>query len=87
MNQQWYKSWAVWTSLAGLVAYIARTVFGQDIAPWLTGLLDVLLPVLIAFGIINNPNISNAWVGVPPVSVSVPDDGMHSEEGDDGADK
>jgi hypothetical protein len=80
MNQQWYKSWAVWTSLAGLVAYIARTVFGQDIAPWLTGLLDVLLPVLIAFGIINNPNISNAWVGVPTVV-----NGMHETEGDDNA--
>ena len=80
MNQQWYKSWAVWTSLAGLVAYIARTVFGHDIAPWLTGLLDVLLPVLIAFGIINNPNISNAWVGVPAV-----DNGMHETEGDDNA--
>lgn len=28
---------------------------GLDIAPTANGLMDVLLPVLVAFGIVNNP--------------------------------
>ena len=50
-----FKSWAVWLSLAALIVYIAKTFGGIDISAEVNGLLDVLCPVLVAFGIINNP--------------------------------
>ncbi len=49
------KSWALWTSLAALAVYCAKTFIGLDISDTVNGLLDALLPVLVAFGIINNP--------------------------------
>ena len=62
MKQDWYKSWALWLSLAALVVYVVKTVAHVDISPVVNGLMDVLLPVLVGFGVINNPNISNRWV-------------------------
>lgn len=50
-----FKSWAVWLSLGALVIYIVKTFGGIDISAEVNGLLDVLCPVLVAFGIINNP--------------------------------
>lgn len=83
MNQKWYQSWALWTALAALIAYIIKSIWGRDITPWLSGLMDVLLPVLVGFGIINNPNISNAWVATPYI-----DNGNHAEiEEDEDADE
>lgn len=81
MKQNWYKSWALWMSMAALIAYIVKSVWGKDITPWLNGLMDVLLPVLVGFGIINNPNISNAWVASSHL------DNSASEEGDGDVDE
>lgn len=53
-----FKSWALWVSSASLIAFCVKEFCGIDIAPTLDGLLDVLLPVLVAFGIINNPTDS-----------------------------
>lgn len=50
-----FKSWAVWLSLGAMVIYIVKTFGGIDISAEVNGLLDVLCPVLVAFGIINNP--------------------------------
>ena len=50
-----FKSWAVWVSLAALIVFCAKEFGGIDIADTVNGLLDVLLPVLVAFGIVNNP--------------------------------
>ena len=50
------KSWALWVSLAALVVFCVKTFVGVDISETMSGLLDVLLPVLVGFGIINNPN-------------------------------
>lgn len=50
-----FKSWAVWVSLGALVAFCAKEFIGVDISATVNGLLDVLLPVLVAFGIVNNP--------------------------------
>lgn len=50
-----FKSWAVWLSLGSLVVFCAREFGGIDISSTVDGLLDVLLPLLIAFGIVNNP--------------------------------
>ena len=53
--QNRFKSWALWTSLAALVVFCAKEFAGVDIQETVDGLLNVLLPVLVAFGIINNP--------------------------------
>lgn len=55
MKQNRFKSWALWLSLAALVVYIVKEFCGVDISDTVNGLLDVLLPVLVAFGIVNNP--------------------------------
>ena len=50
-----FKSWALWVSIAALVAFCVKEFGGIDISETVDGLLDVLLPVLVAFGIVNNP--------------------------------
>lgn len=50
-----FKSWAVWLSIGALIAFCVKEFVGVDISETMNGLLDVLLPVLVAFGIVNNP--------------------------------
>lgn len=50
-----FKSWAVWLSIGALVVFCVKEFFGADISATVDGLLNVLLPVLVAFGIVNNP--------------------------------
>lgn len=50
-----FKSWAVWVSLGALIVFCVKEFAGVDIAETVDGLLNVLLPVLVAFGIVNNP--------------------------------
>lgn len=50
-----FKSWALWTSIAALLAFCLKEFIGIDIDEKINALLDVLLPVLVAFGIVNNP--------------------------------
>lgn len=50
-----FKSWAVWVSISALVVFCVKEFVGVDISATVDGLLDVLLPVLVAFGIVNNP--------------------------------
>lgn len=49
------KSWTLWTSLAALVVFCVKEFAHIDIEETVNGLLNVLLPVLVGFGIINNP--------------------------------
>lgn len=53
--QNRFKSWALWTSIAALIVFCVKEFAGLDIGETVNGLLDVLLPVLVAFGIVNNP--------------------------------
>ncbi len=53
--QERWKSWALWTSIAALVVFCVKEFAGLDISATVNKLLDVLLPVLVAFGIVNNP--------------------------------
>lgn len=55
MEQNRFKSWTLWTSIAALVVFCVKEFAGLDISETVNGLLDVLLPVLVAFGIVNNP--------------------------------
>lgn len=53
-----FRSWALWVALASLVVFCVKEFGGMDISSTVDGLLDVLLPVLVAFGIVNNPTDS-----------------------------
>ena len=55
MAQNRFKSWALWLAIAALVVYVMKTFWKIDLSESIDGLLDVLLPVLIAFGVVNNP--------------------------------
>ena len=50
-----FKSWAVWVALGALIVFCVKEFGGIDISGTVNGLLDVLLPLLVAFGIVNNP--------------------------------
>ena len=49
------KSWALWVSIAALIVFCVKEFCGLDIGATMNGFLNVLLPVLCGFGIINNP--------------------------------
>ena len=53
--QNRFKSWALWVSLASLIVFCVKEFAHLDISEQVDGLLNVLLPVLTAFGIVNNP--------------------------------
>ena len=57
--QNRFKSWALWTSLAALIAFCVKEFTGADITETLNRFLDLALPVRLAFGIINNPTDAN----------------------------
>ncbi|MBQ4153854.1 MAG: hypothetical protein IJE01_01475 [Clostridia bacterium] len=50
-----FKSWALWLSIGALVVFCVKEFGGIDISVTVDGLLNALLPVLVAFGIVNNP--------------------------------
>lgn len=53
-----FKSWALWMSIAALVVFCVKEFAGIDISETVDGFMNVLLPVLVAFGIVNNPTDS-----------------------------
>ena len=54
-KQNRLKSWALWMSIAALIVFCVKEFCGIDISGTVDGLMNVLLPVLVGFGIINNP--------------------------------
>ena len=54
-EQNRFRSWALWTSIAALVIFVVKTATGYDLGPIWDELADLLLPVLVGFGVINNP--------------------------------
>lgn len=50
-----FKSWALWLAIGALVVFCVKEFAGIDISGTVDGLLDVLCPILVAFGIVNNP--------------------------------
>ena len=55
MEQNRFKSRALWLSIAALVIFVVKTTTGYDLGPIWDELSELLLPVLVGFGIINNP--------------------------------
>ena len=54
-----FKSWALWLAIGSLIVFCVKEFGGIDISETVDGFLDVLLPVLIAFGVVNNPTDSS----------------------------
>lgn len=50
------KSWALWLALGALIVFLVKEFTGMDISDSMDNFLNVLLPVLVGFGVINNPN-------------------------------
>ena len=61
MEQNRFKSWALWLSIAALIVFCVKEFTGVDIGNSVNGFLNVLLPVLVGFGIINNPTDSSHY--------------------------
>lgn len=59
-TQNRFKSWALWLSVGALIAFCVKEFIGYDISDTVDGLLNVLLPVLVGFGIVNNPTDKSA---------------------------
>lgn len=49
------KSWALWVSIAALAILVVKEFVGVDISETVDGIMNAALPVLVGFGIINNP--------------------------------
>ena len=58
--QSKYKSWALWLSIAALIAFVSKTYFNYEIPDFDT-LVNLILVVLTGFGILNNPNSKNTF--------------------------
>ncbi|MBE6714719.1 MAG: holin [Ruminococcaceae bacterium] len=56
-----FKSWALWLSLASLVVFCTKEIAGIDLSDTVDSFMNVLLPVLVAFGIVNNPTDKNSF--------------------------
>jgi len=54
-KQNRLKSWALWLSIVALVAFVIKKATGYDLAPVFDEFMELLLPVLVGFGIVNNP--------------------------------
>ena len=54
-----FKSWALWVSIAALIVFCVKQFTGADISAEVDGFLNVLLPVVVGFGIVNNPTDRN----------------------------
>ena len=54
-KQNRLKSWALWLSVASLIVFLVKTFWKIDISETVNGFMNVLCPVLVGFGIINNP--------------------------------
>lgn len=54
LKQNRFKSWALWLSVATLIAFVAKTYFNYEIPEW-DQFVNLLLVAATAFGILNNP--------------------------------
>ena len=50
-----FKSPVLWLSVAALIAFVTKNWMGFEIPEWYT-FVELLLAVLIAFGVVNNPD-------------------------------
>ena len=53
-----FKSWALWLAIGALIVFCVKQFTGMDISENMDNFLNVLLPVLVGFGVVNNPTAS-----------------------------
>lgn len=51
------KSWPLWIAIAALIIFVVMEVTGVDISEPVNMLMSLFLPLLVAFGIINDPTV------------------------------
>jgi uncharacterized membrane protein len=62
MRQDWYRSWALWTAIAALVILLVKMIFKVDLGKYWDEMAELVLTILVGFGVVNNPNTSDRWV-------------------------
>lgn len=50
-----FKSWALWLAIGALIVFCVKEFSGIDISETVNGILNRVLPILVGFGIVNNP--------------------------------
>ena len=55
-KQSRLRSWPLWLAIASLVVFCVKEFSGIDISADMNAFLNVLLPVLVGFGIVDNPS-------------------------------
>lgn len=50
-----FKSWQLWVAIGSLIVFVVKTIYHSDISTEMSEFLNVLCPILIGFGIINDP--------------------------------
>ena len=53
--QNRFKSWALWVAIAALIVFCVKQFGGVDISSPVNEIMNLVLPILVAFGVINNP--------------------------------
>jgi len=59
-TQNRFRSWPLWLAIVALATYTSQTYFGYTI-PGVDRLLELILPVVVLLGIINNPSDSEKF--------------------------
>lgn len=54
------RSWPLWLAIVALATYTSQTYFGYTI-PGVDRLLELILPVVILLGIVNDPTDSTKF--------------------------
>ncbi len=54
MQNRW-RSWALWMSIAALIVFCVKQFAGVDISSPVNEIMNLVLPIMVAFGVINNP--------------------------------
>ena len=49
------KSRPLWLAIAALAVFWIKTFTGLDVSDTVNGIMNLLLPILVAFGIVNDP--------------------------------
>ncbi len=54
MQNRW-RSWALWMAIAALIVFCVKQFAGVDISSPVNEIMNLVLPIMVAFGVINNP--------------------------------
>lgn len=55
MKQSRLKSWALWLAVAAMIVWIVNTFWHLDISTEMQTFMNLLCPILVLLGIVNNP--------------------------------